>query len=85
MAKSDNLGQLLYQLDIDGNTVLHVAASVGSIALVNYIMEETNVKVTTKNKNGFIYIKICYQYYINEIIYILFIYYINYYFMWFYF
>ncbi|CAN6806889.1 hypothetical protein HID58_051419 [Brassica napus] len=54
MAKSDNLGQLLYQLDIDGNTVLHVAASVGSIALVNYIMEETNVKVTTKNKNGFV-------------------------------
>ena len=36
MAKSDNLGQLLYQLDIDGNTVLHVAASVGSIA-VNFL------------------------------------------------
>lgn len=33
MAKSDNLGQLLYQLDVDGNTVLHVAASVGSISV----------------------------------------------------
>ncbi|ESQ42997.1 hypothetical protein EUTSA_v10015255mg, partial [Eutrema salsugineum] len=44
---SDKLGQLLYQLDVEGNTVLHAAASVGSIA-------ETEVKVTTKNKKGFV-------------------------------
>uniref|UniRef100_A0A1J3II38 Alpha-latroinsectotoxin-Lt1a n=1 Tax=Noccaea caerulescens TaxID=107243 RepID=A0A1J3II38_NOCCA len=31
MAKSANLGQFLYQLDVEGNTVLHVAASVGSL------------------------------------------------------
>lgn len=31
MAKSANLGQLLYQVDVVGNTVLHVAASVGSL------------------------------------------------------
>ncbi|ESQ42995.1 hypothetical protein EUTSA_v10015398mg [Eutrema salsugineum] len=54
MAKSDKLGQLLYQLDVEGNTVLHAAASVGSIDLVKYIIKETEVKVTTKNKKGFV-------------------------------
>ncbi|CAL9243575.1 unnamed protein product [Arabidopsis halleri] len=53
MAKSAKLGKLLYQLDAEGNNVLHVAASVGSIALVNYIIDETNIEVTTRNKNGF--------------------------------
>ncbi|EOA25229.1 hypothetical protein CARUB_v10018542mg [Capsella rubella] len=53
MAKSPKLDQLLYQLDGEGNNVLHVAASVGSIALVNYIIEETKIEVTAKNKKGF--------------------------------
>lgn len=33
MAKSEKLGQLLHQVDAEGNNVLHVAASVGSIAV----------------------------------------------------
>ncbi|KAG7534246.1 Ankyrin repeat [Arabidopsis thaliana x Arabidopsis arenosa] len=53
MAKSAKLGHILYQLDAEGNNVLHVAASVGSIALVNYIIDETNIEVTTRNKKGF--------------------------------
>ncbi|EOA14593.1 hypothetical protein CARUB_v10027843mg [Capsella rubella] len=53
MAQREKLGQLLYQLDADGNNVLHVAASVGSIALVSYIMDETKIEVATKNNKGF--------------------------------
>ncbi|KAL1191311.1 Ankyrin repeat-containing protein ITN1 [Cardamine amara subsp. amara] len=53
MAKSAKLGHLLYQLYVEENNVFHVAASVGSIELVSYIIRETKIKVTTKNKNGF--------------------------------
>ncbi|XP_010416643.1 PREDICTED: ankyrin-3 [Camelina sativa] len=53
MAQSANLGQLLYNMDAEDNTVLHVAASVDATALVRYILIETTIDVTLKNKNGF--------------------------------
>ncbi|CAA0409832.1 unnamed protein product [Arabidopsis thaliana] len=53
MAQSANIGQLLYSLDAEDNTVLHVAASVDSTSLVRHILSETTIDVTLKNKKGF--------------------------------
>jgi ankyrin repeat protein len=53
MAQSANIRQLLYSLDAEDNTVLHVAASVDSTSLVRHILSETTIDVTLKNKKGF--------------------------------
>ncbi|CAE6065810.1 unnamed protein product [Arabidopsis arenosa] len=53
MANNAKLGQLLHELDANGNTVLHVAVSVGSVVLVNYLINETKIDVITQNKRGF--------------------------------
>ncbi|KAL1198545.1 Ankyrin repeat-containing protein [Cardamine amara subsp. amara] len=53
MAEIATLRRLLYELDGEGNTVLHAAASVGFLSLVSYIVHEIKIEVTNKNDQGF--------------------------------
>uniref|UniRef100_A0A1J3CV85 Ankyrin repeat-containing protein n=1 Tax=Noccaea caerulescens TaxID=107243 RepID=A0A1J3CV85_NOCCA len=53
MAKKVELVNLLHQLDRDGNTVLHTAASVGNSTLMEYIINNTKVDAKAKNADGY--------------------------------
>jgi hypothetical protein len=53
MAKKVELVNLLHQLDSDGNTVLHTAASVGNTTLMKYIINNTKVDAKAKNADGY--------------------------------
>ncbi|KAL1206511.1 Ankyrin repeat-containing protein ITN1 [Cardamine amara subsp. amara] len=53
MAESAIISELIYNLDAEDNTVLHVAASVDSTSLVRYILKQTTIDATLKNKRGF--------------------------------